>query len=353
LSDDVVAEEERVSEPITATRSRPTMRDVAERAGVSLKTVSRVINEEPGVAGPTAARVGSAITELGFQRNDLARSLRQGRSSATIGLVIEDMANPSYSAIAQAVEAASAARGCMLITSSCEEDPDRERALVQALLRRRVDALLLVPASHDHAYVAREAGDTPVVFLDRPPGLIDSDTVLLDNRGGARSAIEHLIAQGHRRIGCVGDPDRLYTAGERLRGFRDAMEAANIDVDPDLVRLGTHSAERAEAVVRELLALPPGRRPTAIFSENNRHTVGALRALRGLEHEIALIGFDDFELADLLAMPTTVVRHDSQELGRHAAELAFMRLDGRTGPPRRVVVPTELVIRGSGEVRPR
>jgi LacI family transcriptional regulator len=330
------------------------MRDVAERAGVSLKTVSRVINEEPGVAGPTAERVGAAILELGFQRNDLARSLRQGRSSATIGLVIEDIGNPFYSAIAQAVEAAAAARGCMLITSSCEEDADRERALVQAMLRRRVDALLLVPASHDHGYVTREAGEnTPVVFLDRPPAGIDADTVLLDNRGGARSAIEHLLAHGHRRIACVADPDVLYTASERLRGYREAMAAAGAEVDADLVRLDTHAAEAAEDVVRELLALPPGQRPTAIFSGNNRHTLGALRALRGLEQEVALVGFDDFELADLLVMPTTVVRHDSQELGRRAAELAFTRLDGGDGPPRRVVVPTELVIRGSGEVRPQ
>jgi LacI family transcriptional regulator len=340
--------------PATATRSRPTMRDVAERAGVSLKTVSRVINEEPGVAGPTAERVGAAIAELGFQRNDLARSLRQGRSSATIGLVIEDVGNPFYSAIAQAVEAAAAKRGCMLITSSCEEDPARERALVQALLRRRVDALLLVPASQEHSYLTREAGDgTPIVFLDRPPDGIEADTVLLDNYGGARSAIEHLLAHGHRRIACVADPGRLYTAAERFRGFREAMADGGAEVDPALVRLDTHDADTAESAVRELLALPPGRRPTAIFSGNNRHTVGALRALRGLEHEIALVGFDDFELADLLAMPTTVVRHDSHELGRCAAELAFMRLEGRDGPPRRVVVATELVTRGSGEVRPQ
>jgi LacI family transcriptional regulator len=151
----------------------------------------------------------------------------------------------------------------------------------------------------------------------------------------------------------VADPDTLYTAGERLRGYRDALEEAGVPIDPTLVRLGTHDAEQAEAVVRELLALPPDRRPTAIFSGNNRHTVGALRALRGLEHEIALVGFDDFELAELLAMPTTVVRHDSQELGRQAAALAFMRLDGRDGPPRQVVVPTELVARGSGEVPPQ
>ena len=333
--------------------ARPTMRDVAVQAGVSLKTVSRVINDEAGVAPGTADRVGAAIAALGFQRNDLARSLRHGRSSATIGLVIEDMANPFYSAIAQAVEAAASARGCLLITSSCEEDPDRERALVQALLRRRVDALLLVPASGDHAYVRREAGNgTPVVFVDRPPGGIDADTVLIDDAGGARSAVEHLLAHGHRRIAYVADRDRLYTAHERERGYREAMAAAGVDVDPELVRLGSHDAAQAERVVRELLALPPLQRPTAIFSANNRHTVGALRALRGLEQEVALVGFDDFELADLLAVPTTVVRHDSHELGRRAAALAFERLDGRDGPARRVVVPTQLVPRGSGEVRP-
>jgi LacI family transcriptional regulator len=330
------------------------MRDVAERAGVSLKTVSRVINDEPGVAEHTAVRVGAAIAELGFQRNDLARSLRQGRSSATIGLVIEDVGNPFYSAIAQAVERSAREHGCMLITSSCEEDPQRERELVQALLRRRVDALLLVPASRDHAYLRRELGEsTPVVFLDRPPQGLDADAVLLDNQGGARKAVEHLVAQGHRRIAYVADPDILYTASERLAGYRAAMAAAGLEIDPELVRLGSHDAGEAEAVVRELLALPPGRRPTAIFASNNRHTVGALRALRGLEHEIALVGFDDFELAELLAMPTTVVRHDSQELGLHAAALAFARLEGLTGPPRQVTVETELVPRGSGEVRPR
>src|SRR5205823_609614 len=129
-------------------------------------------------------------------------------------------------------------------------------------------------------------------------------------------------------------------------------EAAGIPVDPELVRLGSHDARQAEGVVRELLALPPGRRPTAIFAGNNRHTVGAVRALRGLEHEIALVGFDDFELADLLAMPITVVRHDTYRLGAHAAALAFERLDGVDGPPRCVIVPTELIPRGSGEVPP-
>ena len=330
--------------------TRPTMRDVAVLAGVSLKTVSRVINDEPGVAVATAERVGSAIDELGFQRNDLARSLRQGITSSTLGLVIEDVANPFYSAIAQAVEAAARERGYMLITASCEEDPERERELVQALLRRRVDALLLVPASRDHSYLARESADTAVVFLDRPPVGLDADCVLLDNLGGARAAVEHLLAHGHERIALVADPDVLYTAAERYAGYRQALEAAGVPVRDELVRFGSHDALQAEAAVRELLVLPPDRRPTALFAGNNRHAVGALRALRGSERPVALVGFDDFELADLLA--TTVIRHDSPSMGAHAAALAFGRLDGDDHPPRRVVVPTELIVRGSGEVPP-
>ena len=328
--------------------TRPTMRDVASRAGVSLKTVSRVINDVPGVAQATAARVGDAIEALGFQRNDLARSLRQGVSSSTLGLVIEDVANPFYSAIAQAVEAAARERGYLLITTSCEEDPDRERELVNALLRRRVDALLLVPASREHGYLA---GDTPVVFLDRPPVGIAADAVLLDNFGGARSAAEHLLAHGHRRIAMVGDAEELIAAAERLAGFRHALEAAGVPVREELIRLGTHDAAQAERVVDELLALPPDRRPTALFAGNNRNAVGALRALRNAP-PIALVGFDDFELADLLAAPATVVRHDSQRMGAHAAALAFARLDGGDHPPRQVIVPTELVVRGSGEIPP-
>jgi LacI family transcriptional regulator len=332
---------------------RPTMRDVAAHAGVSLKTVSRVINAEAGVSAATAARVTEAIEALGFRRNDLARSLRQGRTSSTLGLVIEDAANPFYSAIAQAVERAAWDRGYLLITASCEEDPARERELVQTLLRRRVDALLLVPASSDHAYLARETADgTPVVFLDRPPIGIHADQVLLDNVGGARAAVEHLIAHGHVRIAFIGDYEQLHTTGERLAGYRQAVGAAGIAVDDELVRTGSHDADHAEEVVAELLVLPPDRRPTALFAANNRNTVGALRALRGTTRPLALVGFDDFELADLLAMPVTVVRHDSYRMGAHAAELAFERLAGPEPAPQRIVVPTELIVRGSGEVPP-
>ena len=334
-----------------AAGTRPTMPDVARTAGVSLKTVSRVINDEAGVAAVTAERVVGAIAELGYERNDLARSLRHGSSSGTLGLVIEDLRNPFYSAIAQAVETAARDRGLLLITASAREDPAREHELVTALLRRRVDALLLVPAGPDHRYVlGNGGGHVHAVFLDRPPGMIAADTVLVDNAGGARRGVEHLVAHGHTRIACVCDDAGLYTARERLSGFRAALADAGLDEDPELVLTGNRDADEAESAVQRLLDLPERRRPTALLAANNRNTVGALRALAAHERSLALVGFDDFELADVLGV--TVVRSDPALMGERAAARAFDRLDGDERPPQRDTIPTTLVARGSGELAP-
>jgi LacI family transcriptional regulator len=323
------------------------MRDVARSAGVSLKTVSRVINGEAAVAPATAARVAEAIAELGFERNDLARSLRPGQSSGTLGLVIEDVGNPFYSVVAQAVEDAARLRGLLLITASAREDPEREYELVTALLRRRVDALLVVPIADDHRYLQRNGDHVSTVFLDRPPGRITADTVLADNRTGAERATEHLLAHGHERIALLGDDAGLYTARERVAGYRAALGAAGVR-DPGLVRMGNHDAAAAEAAVMALLEMPAAERPTAILAANNRNTVGAVRALAGVREGIALVGFDDFELADVLGI--TVMRSDPGLMGLRAAELAFARLDGDDRPPQQLTIPTELVPRGSGEL---
>lgn len=327
------------------------MHEVAAVAGVSVKTVSRVVNGEPGVRTETVQRVLGAITSLGFRRNDLARSLRRGGSSATLGLVIEDVANLFYSGITRAVEQVASDRGYLLISGSCGEDAERERQLVMTLLRRRVDALLIVPASGDQSYLAGElALGIPAVFLDRPPRGVDADTVLLDNAGGARRAVEHLIAQGHRRIAVITDSLSIHTAGERLAGYREALDAAGLGYDERLVRPGIADSESAELVVRELLALPKEIRPTAIFAGNNRAAIGVLRGLVESQAGLGLVGFDDFELADMLGV--SVIRYEAVELGRRAAELAFARLDGDRHLSQHVVVPTELVARGSGEVSP-
>lgn len=327
---------------------RATMVDVANAAGVSLKTVSRVINGEPGVRPATGEKVISAATALRYERNDIAASLRHGARSFTLGLVIEDVANPFYSAIAQAVEERARERASMLITASAREDPVRERELVTALLRRRVDALFVVPTGDDHRYI-RDAGfDTTTVFLDRPPARMKADTVLVENAAGAQRAVEHLLAAGHTRIAFVGDDVRLFTARERLRGYRKALARAGVADDPTLVAPGNATSAAAIEATAELMSLPPHRRPTAIFTGNNRCTVGALHALNGKRRRVALVGFDDFELADLLGV--TVIRTDPQQIGQLAAELAFARIDGDDGQPRRLVVPAQLVPRGSGEI---
>lgn len=326
------------------------MVDVAEVAGVSLKTVSRVINGESGVRSSTVEKVLEAARELRYERNDLAASLRHGARSFTLGLVIEDVANPFYSAIAQAVEERARERSSLLMTASAREDPERERELVTALLRRRVDALLVVPAGTDHRYI-RDAGfSTKFVFLDRPPAKTKADVVLVENAAGARRAVAHLLAGGHERIAFVGDDLRLFTARERLLGYRRALGRAGIEADPALVSVSNSTSEAARQTVAALMALPREQRPTAIFAGNNRCTVGALHALGGRRKRVALVGFDDFELADLLEV--TVVRTDPYRMGLLGAELAFDRIDGDERDPQRVTVPAQLVERGSGEIRP-
>jgi LacI family transcriptional regulator len=325
------------------------MSDVAIAAGVSLKTVSRVVNEEPGVRAETAARVHEAILELGFRRNDMARALRRGQQSRTLGLVMEDVANPFYSAIARGVEEVTREHRQLLIAGSSDEDPERERELALLFCERRVDGLLVVPAGDDHRYLLPELRlGMRAVFIDRPPGNIEADTVLLDNVGGARAAVEHLLELGHRRIGMVGDDMAIFTARERWHGFREGLSTAGIELDETLVRVGVHDADAAERATRELLELRSP--PTALFTGNNRITIGVLRALAAAGASLALVGFDDLELADLLSISIAAVSYDPAELGRQAAELLLQRLDGDPSPPQRVILPTTLVVHGSAEV---
>lgn len=331
--------------------SRPTMKDVAARAGVGLKTVSRVVNEEPGVTPDTAGRVRAAIDALGFRRNDSARLLRTGRT-ASIGLVLEDLADPFYSPLSRAVEEVARAHSALLFTGSSAEDAVRERELVLAFCARRVDGLVVVPASDDHRYLEPEIeAGVATVFVDRPAGRIDADVVLTDSAGGSREGVAHLIAGGHRRIGFIGDRPAIHTAAERLRGYREAMAAAGLPVLDTWVSMGPTAPDRVREVLRGMLT---GCEPvTAVFAGNNRVTVTAVRVLRDHLRPVALVGFDDFELADLLRPAVTVVAQDATGLGRTAARLLFRRLDGGADdPPRRVELPARLIVRGTGEIAP-
>jgi LacI family transcriptional regulator len=331
------------------------MADVASLAGVALKTVSRVVNSEPGVSPELEARVKRAIDQLNYRRDANAATLRRlGRKTQTIGLVLEDVSNPFSSELHRAVEDAARERGVLVFAGSCDEDPERERELIGSFRERRVDGIIVVPASHDHTYLyeERRAG-TALVFVDRRASHLDADSIVSDNFGGATQAVSHLLEHGHRRIGFLGDLRSISTAKERLRGYTHALDGSGIRVDDDLVRTELRDPDAAARAIDEMLVLRDP--PTAFFTGQNLLTIGGVHALRRAdrEREISLIGFDDISLADLLTPAISVVAQDPQALGRAAADQLFRRLDGDTAPAVHRVIPVSLIARGSGEIPPR
>lgn len=344
---------ERMSlDEVDARHSRPTMKDVAALSGVSIKTVSRVVNGEPGVSADVAERVLAATAKLDYRRDLSASSLRRGDGkSQTIGLLLEDVSNPFSSALHRAVEDVAREHGVVVFAGSVDENPDRERDLAAALVARRTDGLVIVPTAPDQSYLARERRTgTPVVFVDRPPVQLEADHVVTDNLSGAREGTRHLVGHGHRRIAFLGDLSTISTARERYEGYVEALGQAGIPLATELVRRDLRTAEQAEAAVQELLALADA--PTAIFASQNLVTVGALRALRraGLHRTVAMVGFDSLPMQDLLDPGVTIVEQDVRRLGAEAAQMLFRRIAGDTSPARRVVLPATLVERGTGEI---
>jgi LacI family transcriptional regulator len=351
-----VSEEDPVQEIKRRARPRgprPTLKDVARVAGVSPRTVSRVFNREPRISDRTRKHVLEVVEELGFRPNLMARNMRVGARDAAVGLVIPDLANPFFGTVASGVEKVIRTRGLNLVIASSDEDAEREQSVVNTLLERQVMALMVVPsAGSDHRYLrAERKHGLPIVFLDRPPDGLPCDVVLTANFDGAARAVAHLIGHGHRRIGFLGDvPAALYTRRERYRGYCHALEQAGVELDEGLVDHGHHEGDAAEAT-RRLLAQE--RPPTAMFAANNLACMGVIIALtRAQRRDVALVGFDDFTLADAFEPGTSVVAQDAERLGTIAADLVLARIDGDHSDPRTVVLPTELVSRGSGELSP-
>ena len=324
---------------------RPTMKDVARAAGVSLMTVSRVVAGESGVAPATAARVESAIRALGYQRNDLARNLRRkAQDSRTIGLVVDDLANPFFSALARSVEDEAYRRGFLVLVGSTNDDPRRERDVVSAFCSRQVDGLVLVPTGGNRGFFrAQMARGVKVVCVDRPAVGLEVDSVTVDNRAAAERAVRFLLDKGHRRIAYLGDRSEIWTQRERYTGYLDALASAGLEADPELVRHGLRAPHEAAAAIGDLVGISEP--PTALFSGNDLVTLGAVDA--GATSRFALIGFDDFLLADKLDPPVSVVSQDPAALGRTAAQMLFGRIDGDTCSPRSVVLMTRFIERGS------
>lgn len=347
------AANETISEAVVPRAGRrATMKQVAALAGVSLATVSRVVNADPSVNAELADRVREAVGALGYRHNVSASALRRADGmSASIGVVVEDIANPFFAAVHRGIENVARERGVLTFAGSSDELPARERQLAEAFGARGVDGLVIAPAGTDHGFLLRDrAAGMAIVFVDRPGRFIDADAVLTDNAGGAALAVSHLAAAGHERIGFLGDRPALYTAGERLRGFREALERHDLPADPALVRHTLDRAADAYDTTRDLLLGPAP--PTAVFTSQNLITIDAVRAIHdlGLQHRVALVGFDDVALADVVEPGLTVVAQDPHGLGRAAAELLFARLDGFDGPSQEIVLDPRLIARGSGEL---
>lgn len=337
---------------MTPTR-RPTLADVAREVGVSAKTVSRVLNEDGPSSPETRRRVLEAVAKLGFQPNLMARSIRTGGPDTTVGLVVPDVGNPFFGAVAGGIEDAVRSRGLTLLMGSSDDDPERELALIDTFLARRVSVLMVAPAvgaEHSRLRAPRTTG-MPVVFLDRPGVGLTADTVVSTNRTGTREGVAHLIAHGHRRIGFVGDlPTKLYTRRERLAGYKEALAEAGLPHDRALIAGAHDPGSAAEATSRLLdLSVPP----TALLSGNNVMTLGVLAELaRSGSKHVAVVAFDDVPMASVVEPALTVVAQNPTAVGETAGAIAVERLAGDRSRARTVSVETRLIARGSGELAP-
>lgn len=330
-------------------QQRATLDDVARLAGVSPKTVSRVYSQRDKVASDTVELVLAAAKRLRFRPNTLARSLRRGGSSTTIGFIMGELLNPFYYSVAAGIERELAAHGYTLIVATTDDSIEGEERVADILLAQRVGALLMIPVGDDQSYLEgeRQLG-TPVVTVDRPARNLVADAVVLENRRGAYEATRSLISHGHRRIAYLCNPAAVYTQGERVAGYRAALAEVGVTDASRWERLIDDPAAAPENIVRDLLDSDDP--PTAIVAGNNRMCVGVLHAIRLLAQPPALIGFDDFDTADVLGV--SVVSHDPVEMGRCAARLAIERMMAPTGFTTTVELPTRLILRGTGERPP-
>jgi len=323
-----------------------TMRQVAERAGVSAKTVSRVMNNDKYVSSEVRTRVEEAIAELNYVPNLLARTFRSGRDAA-IGVAIPDISDPFFATLTREIEQIARSRGVAVFITSLGQNGAEEQARVEALLGRQLTGLISTPISADQSYLRPWQDRTTMVFIDRAPEKITADSVVEDDQGGAYQATEHLIGHGHRRIAFIGDSVATPTTARRLVGYRAALRDGGITEDPQLILLGpTTEAEAAKAVI-ELISLD--RPPTALFSSNARCTIGIIPALQAAGHrDIPLISFGDFPLAEAIQPPPSVIDQDPVSLGRVAASRLFERIDHPNRRlKRKIVLPVPLIIRGS------
>lgn len=328
-----------------------TMRDVAAAAGVSAKTVSRVMRNDPYVSADVRQRVERAIVDLKYIPNVLARSFRSGSDTA-IGVAVPDVSDPFFAAVIRPVEQIARARGVVVFVTSLSDDATSERAGLEVLLGRQIAGLISTPISRDQSYLKPWQSRMALVFIDRPPRKITADSVIEDDLAGAEMATTHLVKHGHRRIGFIGDNLSIATTARRLEGYHAALANAGIAHEPALVAVGNGGGIDTGRATLDLLKMDDP--ATALFSSNARCSVEVVLALQSVKRtDVALVSFGDFPLASALQPPLTVVDQDPDAIGRHAANRLFERLDHpRRRLKRQMVLPVSLVRRASCCARP-
>jgi LacI family transcriptional regulator len=323
------------------------LRDVAQAAGVSLRTASRVLNNDPHVADVTRRRVQEVMRHLRYTPDSMARSLRAG-IDATIGLVVESVDDPFFSKLVAAVELAASDTDRSVLIASTHRDAERERTLVGQLIRRRVSGLLLAPTASDHSWLQPLLRTTPVVLVDRPAPGLQADLVGIDDRAATACAVDHLVSHGHRRIAYVGDHPDVPTSRARLEGYHETMAARGLEISEGLIRADCPDPHSAAQATRTLLA---DQAPTAILSAATRCSLGVVPALHAEKRtDVAVVGFGDFAMADTLQPGITVIDHPADGVGLAAVRCLTERLVQPDKPVVTTHVPVHLIRRGSGEL---
>jgi DNA-binding LacI/PurR family transcriptional regulator len=333
-----------------------TIREVAQAAGVSVATVSRVVSGSPHhVRDDTRGRVLAAVSRLRYQPNLVARGLKK-RVSHTIGLIVPDISNPFFPAIARGIEDVASRAGMAVLLCNTYEDLTKERAYLSLMNTRMVDGLIFatVGANTAHLRMLRRRG-VPVLLIARAPEGVGIDAVMVDNRRGAREATEHLIRLGHRHIAFIGGPASLPVEGEREAGYREALDAAGIPVSPRLIREGGFRTEGGVQAVRALLE--SGERFSAVFAANDLMAIGAMEELhrqsRRIPDDVAVVGFDDITFASLGEPRLTTVAQPKYRMGCLAMERLLELLAGGDRRPQRLILEPKLVVRDSCGARLR
>jgi LacI family transcriptional regulator len=323
------------------------LRDVARAAGVSMRTASRVLNNDPHVADTTRRRVQDVMRDLRYTPDSMARSLRAG-TDATIGLVVESVDDPFFSKLVAAVETAASEADRSVLIASTHRDAERERNVVEQLIRRRVSGLLLAPTASDHAWLRPMSLTTPVVLVDRPAPGLEADLVGIDDHAATAGAVDHLLRYGHRRIAYIGDDPEIPTSRARLAGYRETVAARGLEVSDELIRADCPDPATAAEATRRLLA---EHAPSAIISAATRCSLGVVPALHAEKRtDVAVVGFGDFTMADTLQPGITVIDHPADRVGLAAVHRLTARLVQPDQPVTTTHVPVHLIRRGSGEL---